>query len=353
LPSIYKSHKAEAKNYLKASGKYEFPFYAIGLLYLVPFMLLWFSGRWVEAIFSNISLFIMLGGVIFFLPSLWMFAFSLQWFVRLLISAGRDRPLPAVNYCLARVRQTVFMFGALAFAVCFILGFIFEITSGGMTGAIWFAILILVMTIGFAFLLRWRINSGEGRTRGDNIGFYITGVVVMFIVAMVLTAIFSPNAPRRFDDVLSDGQPTITLRDLGIDTAPIPVYTRIRSSVAVPVNYEHWEGSEANVRTFVYRTVNRHLTRWLFEHRIVADWEMRQHIRIPNSKLMRLDSIEAAFWGADEGAVDVLNNGTINHLFLLKGKTIVRLHFWAIDNIDAEILREAVRDLIYAIEEGN
>jgi hypothetical protein len=347
-PPIYKSNKDEAKKYLKASAKYELSFYA---LYFFIFLTSLASlSRGPEILFSSISLFAALGTTAFILPLSWTVAFSLQWFVRIIISAWRDLPLPAVNYKLGRIRQKVLIFGILVFIICLIFGFVLE-ASGGTSWLALFPFLILTIPLGYGIWSRKRIDKKE-RPRGENIGIWLGGLVVVLIVVIISIGMFTRATLNRFDynTDTTDGLPVITLQDLGINASG-QTFSRVRSSFAVPINYEFDEsGSGVAVRTVVYRTINRHLTRWLFEQRVTSLMERTGRNWWIISEFVRLDSEETAFWGADEAVAEVSDvDGVWNWLLLLRGRTMVQLTFSG--NIDMETFGQSVRELMRTIEE--
>jgi len=338
---IHTDNAIQAKIYLKACRKYELPW----LLYAL--FMFWFSspiGKGVELFLSNISLFMAIGYCFFLIGFIWTFGFVLRWYMRTRKSAKNDMPLPKVNYNLSKLRNKVFLVGIVVFLVCMITGIVLEIV-GGMSLIILPMMLIPISAVGVGFWVRRQIDT-KRRTRAANIGFFIIVIVVMELVLLgamgvVVNGIIS--SPLHSDSL--DNRPVLTLNDVGITDAPSSYNTRIKGTVAVPVDYEHWEiNQQGSTRTQVYRSISSTLTRRLYDHCAEGLANDFDAIRSTTQEVIIFTSEEAAFWGAEEGMAQFYTGSNAAELLLMNGKTILRLTIEG-EDMSLETVSQAVQKL--------
>jgi len=137
-----------------------------------------------------------------------------------------------------------------------------------------------------------------------------------------------------------------------VNSSVVHSSTLIRGSVAVPVNYSHWETSDdgsGNVNTHVYRAINRILARRLYNHfseRFIErfSWHFYFSNISVEDVIVVLSPEEAAFWGAEEGiAFDNIHSDAIE-MILLNGSSILQISANGV-NMDLDTVSSAVRNL--------
>ena len=341
---IHTDNRIHAKIYLKACMKYELPL----LLYAV--IMFCFSsplGKGAEIFLSDLSLFMTIGCCCFIIGFIWTLGFMISWCIRTRESAKNDLPLPVVDRRLAKLRNRVFAVGAMALLLCLITGVVLEII-GGMPIIIGLIGLIPLSAVGVGFWIRRQIDT-KRRTRGGNIGLTVAALIITEIVLIGVTVYavasiqFTPNSDSPGD------RPALTLSDVGVTAEPNYSGTRVEGTIAVPVNYNHWEsGGGGNTDTHIYCAINKTLARWLYEHfteQLYKQFSYRfDDYDYLHESFVALSSDEAAYWGASSGvAYNYANSDTVE-LLLLKDKTILRITAESM-NMDSETIRQAVLKL--------
>jgi len=228
-----------------------------------------------------------------------------------------------------------------------ITGVVLEII-GGMPIIIGLIGLIPLSAVGVGFWIRRQIDT-KRRTRGGNIGLTVAALIITEIVLIGVTVYavasiqFTPNSDSPGD------RPALTLSDVGVTAEPNYSGTRVEGTIAVPVNYNHWEsGGGGNTDTHIYCAINKTLARWLYEHfteQLYKQFSYRfDDYDYLHESFVALSSDEAAYWGASSGvAYNYANSDTVE-LLLLKDKTILRITAESM-NMDSETIRQAVLKL--------
>ena len=321
---IHTDNSIHAKIYLKACRKYELPWF------LYTILMLWFVFRNIgtQALLSNIRLFAIIGSFFFSIGFIWTMGIVIRWYIRTRKAAKSNLPMPIVNRQLARIRKTSFAIGSMLCLVSLIIGVTLEVI-GGMPATLIFIIFIPLVGFGVGLWIRRQIDT-KRRTRAGNVGLTVAVFIVMIVViigGMVFTIM---NMRFSLSSDSLDNRPVLTLSDVGVTTSPNHSNTLVRGTIAVPVDYEHWEsGAGGSVKTQVYRSVSKSLTQWLFEQ-LSKDF-MRQFTRIvdeldyANDSITVLSSDEAAFWGAEKGIAFNYSNNNAIELLLLNGRSILWL----------------------------
>ena len=357
---IHIDNSIQARMYLKACRKYELPMYLLSLFYLLWFGFNRVSFIGIEVILSNIWLFMIIGTFFFLIGYAWTFGFTIRWYIRTWNSAKNNLPMPAVSRHWFKWRNKTFVASTLALLVCIIIGIVLEsIAVGGMLPAVFIAIILTyLLAIGVGLWLRRQIDT-KRRTREGNIVLTIVSMIVMFLVLTVGLIWTVMNMSVRFDFVSDSlgNRPALTLADVGVSSQRINYIvvhssTLIRGSIAVPVDYSHWEASEdgsGSVNTHIYRAISRALARRLYSHfteRFIERFSLRfyfSNISVEDAVWV-LSSEDAAFWGAEKGiAFDDIHSDAID-MILLNGSTILRIYANG-ENMDLDTVRLAVRNL--------
>jgi hypothetical protein len=338
---IHTDNRIQARIYLKACRKYELPYFFIALIML---SLLSPLTRGTDVFLSNMMLFLMIGYLLFLIGYVWTFGFMIRWYARMRASVKKGLPMPAVGRRSAAYRNTCFLAGIIAFFVCWIMGVSLEIAHG-MSAAILPIILMPFSGLAVGLWVRRQIDTNR-RGRKENMILFIAAAVVLEVVVLG-TLVFAAHrliaSPFRSDSL--DGRPALTLRDAGVTAPPDSTYTRVKGTIAVPVNYEYWEyHQQGNTVTEVTRSVSASLTRSLY-HRAARDFT-RKFSAPPGwaKQITDLEGDEAAFWGAEEGMAFFFDGSEAIDLLLLNGKTILRLSFYS-KNMNMESAVQAVRGL--------
>ncbi|MCL2031495.1 MAG: DUF2812 domain-containing protein [Oscillospiraceae bacterium] len=341
---IHTDHRLQAEIYLKACRRYELLNTLLPLLFIGFMLFTSLSGFGIEVFLNDMMLFVMLGYLLFLPGYIWVIGYLLVWYRRVRKSAGQDLPMPAVDYCLSRIRRKLFMLGGLAGLGSMLAGIVLEI-SRGFPAVLLLPVVMAFVSLGIGLWLRRQINL-KRRGRRANIRLFAAGIAVAALVGaggMVFTAF---QMAARFPDLASvhslDGRPALRLADMGVTAPPTGTDTVVLGSVAVPVRYRYlemrlWQGEPpAAVTTEVYRPVSRALTRGLYSRQVKQFEDSHRHALTEN---IYLSPDEAALWGADEG---IANRGdTSIDLLLRKDKTILRLNLQYSD-MNPETVQQAV-----------
>jgi len=259
--------------------------------------------------------------------------------------------MPNVSYRLFRVRSAAFSAGTAAVAVFTLTGIVLELL-GGMPPFLFVTILIPFLGMGVGFWLRRQINTKE-RGRGANkvlmiVTFIVMSAVILGIMSLGVRPILLN--PRNYASDSLDGRPALTLRDIGVSTEPGSKSTRIGGSVAVPVQYTHWEiNSEGSVYTTIHRAVSPAIARGLYNKEIKKQLDAR---RVPPmfSETVVLSPGEAAIWGAEEGFMIRMEDGNFHELTLRNGRTVLYLRLSRRDgSLSGETAEKAVRALFESV----
>ena len=344
---IHTDNALQAKIYLKACRKYEmlWLFYALFMFWLSSPI-----GKGVELFLSNISLFLAIGYSFFLIGFIWTFGFILRWYIRTRKSAKNELPLPKVNYRLSRIRNKMFAVGIIILIVCMITGIMMEII-GGMSLIILPMMLMPLSAVGVGFWIRRQIDTRK-RTRAANIRLFIIVMIIMEIVLLggmgfAIKGILS--SPLRGSDSLGN-RPVLTLNDVGITGEPTSSNTHINGTFAVPVDYEYWEVRfPGSAQTQVYKTINKTLTRWLYDHCAKEFEKEFDAVRSTTPSVLILTPEEASFWGAEESMVYFHTGNNAAELLLLRGKTILRLTIEG-EDMNLETVAGAVKKIWSELE---
>jgi hypothetical protein len=341
---IHTDNGIHAKIYLKACKKYELP------VFLFSLVLLWFispMGRGAELLLSNILLFQAIGYFCFLPGYIWTLAFVIRWYVRTRRSAKNDLPMPLVNRHCANLRSIVFIAGFALLLICSILGIVLEI-AGGMPLTVGLIVVLPLLALCVGLWIRKQIDTRR-RTRAGNIGLTVAALIIMEIVIVGGTIFAIMNMPFTLDADSLGNRPALTISDAGDNSEPRRSRTNINGTAAVPVDYEHEEfGGEGAVSTHVYRTVNRTLTNWLYDH-LAEQFSERYNEWMDISdddqdSLAVLSAADADYWGAEKGMAFQFADSNAIELLILNDKTILRLSADG-TNVSLESLRQAIKKL--------
>ncbi|MDR2940330.1 MAG: DUF2812 domain-containing protein [Clostridiales bacterium] len=334
---IHTDNKIQAQIYLKTCRKYELPLFIYGLLIFFFFCLVM---GWPELLLSNLNIFLLIGSAFFTIGYLWTFFFVLSWYWKTSRSVKNNLPMPEVNYSLYRIRSMVYIISFLLFVLCIAIGAITSIV-GGMPPGLMLPVFMPFLSITLGLWVRHEINTTR-RGRKENIRLMIA--VCAFIVAisfLVINFVTAQSLNIYPGQALADGQKTLTLKNIGIETPPEHSSARVNSSVAVPVNYEYFEvNHEGSVSTEVYRSVAKPIAETLYGH-FVLEFE-ESSVMVGGGGVTQLSSDEASFWGAVYG-VSVVSPDNID-LILLNGRDIIIASIRQ-DNFDMDILGEEIKKL--------
>jgi hypothetical protein len=312
--------------------------------------MLWFFspiGRGAELLLSNMLLFQAIGYLCFLPGYLWSFASVIRWYALTRKSAKYDLPMPVAGRRLARLRNNALLAGILLLLVCMVAGVVLEI-AGGMPVAISLIALLPLSALGVGLWIRKQIDTRR-RTRAGNIGLAVAALIVMEVIIIGGTIWAIMNMPFSSDAESLGSRAALALSDVGDESAPSRSRTYINGTIAVPVDYEHYEyGGEGSVSTQVYRTVNGILTAWLYDclaQEFAArftDWmDINSEAQ---DTLAVLSEDEADWWDAEKGMSFQFAGSNAIELLLTKDKTILRLSADG-TNMSAQSLRRAVHEL--------
>jgi hypothetical protein len=343
---IHTDNSIHARIYLKASKKYELPWILCAALMFCLSSLL---GRGVELFLSNILLFMALGCCCFSIGYIWTAGFIIRWYIRTRKSAKNGLPMPTVNRHFAELRNRVFAAGTVAFLLCAVIGAALE-TIGGMPAVFMLALLMPFSAFGVGLWIRRQIDT-KRRTRAGNIGLAAAVAIIMEIVFIGGMSFAIMNIPFALDSGSLGGRPALALSDAGVaaEQGYSSARTRVKGTIAVPVDYEHWESAGGGrVRTQVYRSAGKTLARWLYEH-LAEEFAGQFAYRLDDlgysqEPIIVLSSDEAAYWGAEKGMAFNYENSSAVEVLLLNNKTILRISAESA-NMDAGTVRQAVQRL--------
>jgi hypothetical protein len=218
--------------------------------------------------------------------------------------------------------------------------------AGGMPVTLALVLFMPLSAFGVGIWIRQQIDT-KRRTRAGNIGFTVVVIVIMEIVLLGGMFFAIMNISSAFNMESIDNRPVLTLSDVGAYAPSNHSYSRVNGTLAIPVDYEHWESNrEGSVSTQIYRTVSTTLARWLYNH--FADEFTRQFTRrssdLPGEAIIVLSSDEAAYWGAERGMRFIYGNSDAVELLLWNNKTILRLSAESV-SMDLDTVNQAVRRL--------
>ena len=311
-------NKVQAKIYIKACLKYEF------FIYIACFPIFYFLfpiKNGAEIFLSDLSTFLTVGLLLFMVVFIWSFGFVASWLWRAVKSARQGSPMPEVSYRLSRIRGKIFSLFIVIFFLFLLAGIILEINNG-TPALIMLAFAFPIIGVCIGLLMRRRINTKK-RERRENIRFAVICLVVLGVAVYILSYLMVRYAPSSPEQSLGE-RPTLTLADFGVETAPGSTYTDVSGSLAVPVNYNYWEmNTEGSVQTHVYRSVNKTITRWLY-NKFVNTYTTG--IFGEFADMTHLDPGQANRWGADEGVTVTMSGGN-NILLLMKDSTILSISY--------------------------
>ena len=340
---IHTDNSIQAKIYLKACRKYEI----LGLFYLL--FVFWLTspiGRGAEFLLSNMILFTSIGYFLFLIGAIWTFAAIISWYMKTKKSAKENLPLPKVNYRLSKLRNKMFLFGAVATILCLIIGIVLDI-AGGRPVNMMLTILIAPISGLFVGLCIRRMIDTQRRTRSANITIAILAIVILEILVLgyVTFAISrTPSWSHRHPNDIGNRQ-VLTLNDLGVVEEPNDYASFVRSSVAVPVNYIYWESHpQGSVDMHLYRSINKKMTQWLYDDFAKEFTKRFDNIYSTTSKLIVFTPDEAAIWGAEKGMTIFSEGSTTVQLLLLNDKSILSLRLSS-ENMTLETISQAVQNL--------
>lgn len=341
---IHTDKSIHAKIYLKACRKYELPF----LLYaLVMFWLFSPLGKGAELFLSNIYLFMTIGYSLFSIGYIWTLGYVISWYIRTKKSAKNNLPMPIVNRRLAKLRNKTLLGGAIALLACMIIGVALDVI-GGMSAVFLLVMVMPLSAFGVGLWIRRQIDT-KRRTRAGNIGLTVAVLIVMEIVIIGGTVFAIMNIPFTFNSDSLGNRPALTLNDVGVTTEPNHSSTRVKGTIAVPVDYEYWEsGSGGTVNTQVYRSVSKTLSRWLYEQ-LTEEFTEQFTRRLDDMNYIQesivvLSSDEAAYWGAEKGIAFNYANSNAVEVLLWNEKSILRLTAESM-NMDLDTVSQAVQNL--------
>jgi len=255
--------------------------------------------------------------------------------------------MPIVNRRLAKLRNKTLLAGAIAFIACTIIGIVLEVI-GGIPVVFILIMAMPVSAFGVGLLIRRQIDT-KRRTRAGNIGLAVTVIIIMEIFFIGGTVFAIMNIPFTLNSDSLGNRPALTLNDVGVTSEPNHSTTSVKGTIAVPVDYVYWEsGSGGTVNTQVYRSVNKTLSRWLYEH--LAEEFTEQFTRRLDDMNYLQESIvvlspnEAAIWGAEKGIAFNYANSNAVEVLLWNDKTILRLSAESM-NMDVDTVNQAVLNL--------
>ena len=130
------------------------------------------------------------------------------------------------------------------------------------------------------------------------------------------------------------------------------VNSRIDGSVAVPVNYWHYEiNSDGSVSTKIHSAVTASIARGLYNREVSRHLHWRRVQPMFAETIGELTCDEAAFWGAEEGFMIRMEDGNYHELILRNGRTVLYLQLTRRDgNLDREAAGRVVHALFDSIE---
>ena len=345
--SIHTDNKIQAQVFLKISRKYELPWVIFFALYLVWQIFFIVPAQGIEVFFSNLGTFLIIGYLFFAPVFIWLVWSVLSWYARTKKAYRLGLPMPAANYRMSRIRERALMAASAVFFVCVLAGAVLDV-SDRKASALPLLLLVVVTPaaiVGIALWARRRIDTRR-RERKANRRLMIAAIVAAeaLLIGAALFAGSKANGARRVSDSL-DNRPVLTLRD----TLPIfklspganddiKNHTRVRSSLAVPVNYTYWEANRfGRVETRVYGSINEFTARKLYNRLIKMSMKRNKNLQ---TKIDRFGFDKAEAWGAFEGAAFSNPAANTHEMILLNGKTVLRVSTGGAANIKAEFVHK-------------
>jgi hypothetical protein len=341
---IHTDNTIHAKIYLKACRKYELPWFIYALI------MCWFFSPMSEGaaiLLSNINLFMSVGYICFFLGYIWTYVFTIRWCIQTKKSAKDSLPMPTVNRRLAKLRNTIFLVGAIASLACIVIGVALDVI-GGMSAVNLLVVIIPLLVFGVGIWIRRQIDT-KRRTRAFNIGFTIVILIATEVILLggTVFAIMNMSFPEN-TSTLGD-RPALRLADVGAVSPSNDVLFRAKGTPLVPVDYEYREhNSEGDVETQIYRGISKPLTKWLYDYCAEDFTEGYQgwiDIHEYSQDILKtLSPDEAAFWGAESGMSFTFVDSRGVHLLLYNDNAILLLDAEG-ENMELDTVRQAVLKL--------
>jgi len=346
-PLVHTDNRAQAKIYLEMSRRYEL--FNIGFILLLFGFSMFSQLRNIGArlFLSNISIFMLLGCLIFIVGFAWTFGFILNWYRRTWHSVRHNLPLPAVNPRLARVRIKMLAIGTLGAVFLMTTGLVIEFFGGNRHFEILIIASIPLVLFGVGIWLK-RLIDTKLRSRNANILLTVIAIFVMLITIniIVFSALHTISTQDRSGSI--GDRPTISLYSVGISYEPEHIHSFVEGSIAVPIHYSHWETNQhGSVSTEVYRPVNSLIAQMLYR-RLVMDFEQRHknaEYRGFYTVVTHLTQSQIALLGADKGIVALTPEHSSTDFLLLEGRTILRISVSG-EDIDEESILEAVQEFL-------
>ena len=273
---------------------------------------------------------------------------GLVWYIQLHIAYKRNLPPPVINRRFLRIVTGLLKFGMAFMYACILAGSVLEVMGGLPLVTVIFPFAVMLIMILAGMKVQKKIETEE-RSKRENIALMahsviVTGFFTFFI--LLIGAGFLPQPETRPVDVQT--HPAITLNTLNM-----PPHRSIRAaergtSIVVPVHYVYSESSwHESVSTTVQRSVSTTIARWLFNDWVdtMLAWHSRFNItRAAIVHYHRMDSAEAALWGADEGVITITENEDVSTK-LRSGRTLVFVSVSSSTGVDMDLKRQAVLDL--------
>jgi len=336
--------------YMRAYRKMEL-FVHVSILLYLPFLLYMNISTLGATVFlDNRLLTASIGIPVIFTSAIMHCITGLVWYLQSFIARRRGSPPPVINRRLLRAITCMHTVGWVILVVSATFGIVLEIINGVPLAVMLFSPAVWLIALTILLRVDKKIDTQE-RTKRENIRLWISssfGAVFLTMIILMIGIGFLPSSePRRLD---AAAHPSITLSALGME-APNSMRSEERgTSIAVPVNYSHsesnWHGN-LRVSTTVQRSVSTTIARWLFNDRVATTMDWHNRFDITRGAVVhyhRLDSAEAAAWGADEVVITITEGENVSTK-LRRGRTLVFVRVFGRADVDMGLKQQAVSDL--------
>ena len=337
---LHTDHRVQNQIYMKAYRKTEL-ISAIYSLIFLPFIYFSLASRGAELFLSDMMTFFLLATPILLIGVVSHILTGAIWYLLTWRAYKQGFPMPATPRRLYCAIQNIMVFGFLVFAVFVVVGIVLEVHGGVPVDLIILAFSTPLIGLIVGLSMRKQIDTKD-RDREHN----ITNFILSLIGAVVFSAIFISIAIRfvqfpTWEDGAPGNMPAITLYSLGLPPPNEVIFRENSTSIAVPINYSHWElNNDGDMFTMVRQSVHSSIARRLFNNEIEANLDWEERTREHDFTYRRMDSREAALWQADEAVLFSRSTGEVT-LILLQGRTMILLRTQGNIDVDVETLRQA------------
>lgn len=221
---------------------------------------------------SNISIAITIIGPIFIIPIVVYIFSDIIWMLRAKIAINRGNSLPKTNYKHLRYKILLLLYPSLLFILLFVIGLIFDLLSGNITGLL----SILPTTIGLTVGTLFRKNKNrENRSKDKNIIIFILVIIVVIIgFNVIMPKLYNINEAEE----LKEGYKGLSLKNFELGS---PDYARFSKggSIILPKYSNYYETTLGDDRHYInkdyistdyIKAINNNIAKYLFD-RVVQE----------------------------------------------------------------------------------